>query len=494
MPVLLAGVAFLVTAAASERARADEPSAGGADGGASGTPVESGGGLFEQSQTAAGAADNAGTPAAPTAAIDPRRFTVVGYSRGGMFVGKVPGARQAEMKAAYGELSMAVKTRRETYGDGYAEARLRYGLQAGQQQQNVAELREAYANAYLGPLDLRLGKQIIVWGRADALNPTNNLMPIDIRVHSPIEDDRRLGNVAARASLHLGPVRIEGVWVPLYLSSELPDLPLPQYVYFGEPTNPRSELRNTLVAGRIHLELPAFEMSVSYLRGFAPLPGLRWTSVVVDPEKGSVIVSRTAYDQQVLGFDFSTALGTVLAVRGEAAYRIPTDYKNRIYAARPDLQYVLGVDRSFGPVSVIAQYMGRYVFDWQKDEPPPGPLDTSLLRMPYSKQSQDFAEDDTTAVVKNMNQMLFSQTARVQHLATVRLELLTAHDTLSISALAVYNVTTREWYAAPKIGYHLSDALVAYVGGEIFHGPTGTLFGVIDEILSAGYAELRYTF
>jgi hypothetical protein len=155
---------------------------------------------------------------------------------------------------------------------------------------------------------------------------------------------------------------------------------------------------------------------------------------------------------------------------------------------------VLGVDRSFGPVSVIAQYMGRYVFDWQKDEPPPGPLDTSLLRMPYSKQSQDFAEDDTTAVVKNMNQMLFSQTARVQHLATARLEWLTAHDTLSISALGLYNFTTREWLAAPKIGYHLSDALVAYVGGEIFHGPTGTLFGVIDDLLSAGYAELRYTF
>ena len=111
-----------------------------------------------------------------------------------------------------------------------------------------------------------------------------------------------------------------------------------------------------------------------------------------------------------------------------------------------------------------------------------------------STTAHKFAEDIILAVLKQTNQMLFSQTARVQHLATTRLEWLTAHDTLSISLLGLYNFTTREWLAEPKIGYHLSDALVAYVGGEIFHGPSGTLFGVIDELLSAGYAELRYTF
>ena len=38
-----------------------------------------------------------------------------------------------------------------------------------------------------------------------------------------------------------------------------------------------------------------------------------------------MFVSRTAYDQQVIGFDFSTALGDVLTLRGEAAYRRPYD-------------------------------------------------------------------------------------------------------------------------------------------------------------------------
>jgi hypothetical protein len=36
--------------------------------------------------------------------------------------------------------------------------------------------------------------------------------------------------------------------------------------------------------------------------------------------------------------------------------------------------------------------------------------------------------------------------------------------------------------------------MIAYVGAEIFYGPTGTLFGMIDQSMSAGYAELRSTF
>ena len=38
---------------------------------------------------------------------------------------------------------------------------------------------------------------------------------------------------------------------------------------FGAPTFPSSEIRNGLIAGRAHLELAAFDMSVSYLNGYA---------------------------------------------------------------------------------------------------------------------------------------------------------------------------------------------------------------------------------
>jgi hypothetical protein len=90
--------------------------------------------------------------------------------------------------------------------------------------------------------------------------------------------------------------------------------------------------------------------------------------------------------------------------------------------------------------------------------------------------------------------MLFSQLHEVQHLATVRLEWLTLHDTLSLAALGFVNFSTKEWLLFPKLAYQLSDSLSASLGAEIFAGPDGTLFGLIDEQLSAGYAELRYGF
>ena len=497
----IAAAALAPASATASASPAASPAAATAPPAADHGAVTSGSGLFEQSQTApptapaaqVGAAATAAGPAtaAPAAAAPP--FTWSGYARGDFYAGKEPGSDAANMKAAYGELSLKVTSAKESYGDAFAEVRARYGLQ-GDQQQLFPELREAYVNGYFGPVSLRLGQQIIVWGRADAFNPTNNITPFDLRVRSPIEDDRRVGNVGARAFVNFAPFRLEGVWMPLYVPSELPSVFLPQFVSYGPTNFPQPELENGLEAARLHLELPAFEASVSYLYGFAPLPGLQLSSVTIDPTNPSVQVARAAYNQHVGGMDFSTTVGDLLAIRGEAALRWPVNYGAKSYAARPDVQYVLGVDRSFGPVSIIAQYMGRYVIDWQQQNGPPTPIDPSQLMMASSVPAVEEATYLINLQLAKINQMLFSQLAQVQHLATVRVEWLTAHETLSFSALGMMNFTTQEWLAAPKIGYRISDAITAYAGAEIFGGPVGTLFGLIASELSAGYVELRLTF
>jgi hypothetical protein len=462
-----------------------------ADGGA---PPAEGSGLFEQSQAAA-ASPAAGDLASATAA-KAAPFTLNGYARGDVFVGKVQDVRAAEMKANYGELSLQLRTAKSAFGDGFADARIRYG-QEGNAQGTIVNLREAYVNAYLGPFDLRLGKQIIVWGRADALNPTNNVTPVDFRIRSPLEDDIRLGNVGARAFLRLGLGRLEGVWMPNYLPTELPPVGLPSVVAFGAPRFPSPELRNGLLGGRAHLELAAFDMSVSYLRGYAPLPGLTLSNLVFSATAPAVIVSRTAYEQQVIGADFSTALGDVATIRGEAAYRRPYDYQNKPYAARPDLQYALGADHNFGSFSVIAQYLGRYVFDWVKETGTMRGTDEleGILRDPTNEAGlTDLVTNEVNAELAQINQILFSQTARIQHIATLRFDWLLAHETLSLSSLALYNFTTQEWLVTPRIGWRVTDAMIAYVGAQVFAGPNDTLFGFIDQTLSAGYVELRYTY
>lgn len=489
---LLLGCGLVVFAGG---ARAETPAvssdAGGRDGGTQAEPAssESGSGLFEQSVSASQTPAEVAAPAGGSSSLQ-----ISGYTRGDVFVGKVPGGDQANLKAGYGELALIARAKKDDIGDAFAEVRLRYGMLGEPQQSTTVDVREAYVNTYLGPLDLRLGKQIIVWGRADLLNPTNNLTPVNFRMRSPIEDDRRMGNVGARAVLRLSPVRIEGVWLPSYVANELPPVNLPQYVSYGDPKYPKPELDKGLLAGRVHLELPSVEMSVSYLHGYAPMPGLTRSGVTISETNPSVIIARTAYKQQVVGFDFSTAIGDLLALRGEVAYRRPYDYQSQMHAPKPDLQYAIGGDHNFGSVSLIVQYLGRYTFDWAKEK---GPADTSLTTAMLTKPDQVDSRTAGGAVDANLrktNQMLFSQTEKIQHLATARVEWLTAHDTLSLSALGMYNFSTKEWMAAPKVGYRLSDSMIAYVGGEVLAGPSGTLFGLVDQQLSAGYVELRSTF
>jgi hypothetical protein len=458
-----------------------------------------GGSLFEQAQAEANAGDGEAGSGLP--------FDLNGYVRGDAYIGKVPaGDGRWETKAAYGEFALKVRTKKTTYGDAYAETRFRYGLQS-EQTSAVVDVREAYVNGYFGPLDIRLGQQVIVWGRADAFNPTNNLTPFDLRVRSPNEDDRRLGNVAARAFLNFAPFRIEGVWVPLYKPAEIPTVALPWYVDFNDTDFPPPDLSKGTEGVRVHLEFPSFEMSASYLYGYAPLPGLALSEVVLATQT-PIHVKRQAYDHHVVGMDFSTAIGDFLGLRGEAAFRYPMHFRSRIHAPNPDLQYVLGLDRTFGSVSIIAQYMGRYTFDWKREQSQPADPDSILALTddrwaPWNIENESAATIEETLTQATLtansellvrNQMLFSQLERVQHLASVRIEWLALHDTLSLSALGFLNFSTEEWLLFPKLGYQVTDSLSTSVGAEFYGGPTGTLFGLIDAELSAGYAELRYSF
>jgi len=456
--------------------------------------VDSSASLFEE-EAGDAAAPTASAPAtaAPGAASG---FNLGGYVRGDVFMGKVPDDSKGEIKAAYGELALKLRASGGKYGDAFAEARLRHGLQ-GAEQQLFTDLREAYVNLYLGPLDLRLGHQIVVWGRADGFNPTNNITPFDLRIRSPIEDDRRLANTGARASLNFAPFRIEGVWMPIYRAIEPPAFEIPNFVQFDDPQYPKPELSNGLFAGRVHLLLTSLEMSASFLSGYAPLPGLVVSGATGDPDTApTIFIARRAYRHHVAGFDFSTAIGDLFGLRGEAAYRYPLHYAHRDYAPRPDVQYVLGADRSFGPVNIIAQYVGRYTLDWEKRErADPALIDrASELTAIDPVLLEDEMVPQAQGEIAARNQMLFMQLEQVQHLASLRVEWKTLHDTLSLVVLSLANFTTEEWLAYPKITYSISDRMKTAVGAEIYAGPDGTLFGFIGETLSAGYAELRYSF
>lgn len=414
-------------------------------------------------------------------------YDINGYFRSDLWVGKEPGADTAEVKTLYGEAAFQLRIRDSETADAYTELRLRpgyvstergTGLDEGRFHldyssknfETVLDLREAYINAYIGPMDFRLGHQIIVWGRADGINPTDNLIPHDMRICSPEEDDRRMANFGIRTYYNFYPFRLEGIWLPFFAESHFPDFNLSSNIIMSDEDYPDTDLRYGIEAVRLHYIVPAFEFSASYLIGSSTYPGIAFKS----REASQTILELKAYRHQVIGMDFATTMDEY-GLRGEMAYCRPFDHKSNEYAPSPDLRYIIGIDREFfQELSIIVQYIGCYVFDWSA--------------------SQDKLPGAIRETIIQKNRMISEQIERVQHGATLRAEWKLWQETLKLEALLYTNFTTEEWMVRPKISYDITDTLKITFGGELFLGPGNTLYGTIDETQSAVYAELKKSF
>jgi len=405
-------------------------------------------------------------------------YELNGFVRGALFGGKVIEKNEGELKSGYGELGLKMRARKGIWGDGYAEIRFRRGAEFDEPLSEL-RLREAYVNVYLGDFDIRMGQQIVVWGRADAFNPTNNVTPQNILTRSTDEDDRRMGNFVLRTSYYWHPLNLEILWVPQYVPSVLPipiqSFNLPLGVRFDEAINPDARLKNGSLGAKAEMVLSAFEGSFSYFRGYMPMPGV----TMKDPEvtadnKIFIPIALKTYRMEVFGSDFSTTLGS-FGLRGEAAYRRPIDdYKvdKGMHIPNPDLLYVFGIDKSIKDFSLILQYIGRYVFDFKELQ----------------------AEDQLLKDLELKNRMISSQLYELSHAGFMRPSLTLLHEVMAIEFLCYYNITTEEALLRPIIAYDITDALTAKIGGEWYKGPKNTLFGTIERALSSAFIELMASF
>ncbi len=409
-----------------------------------------------------------------TTASKKTSFELNGFTRGVFFGGKKVDENKFDLKAGFGELGLKCRARIGKYGDGYAELRLRGGHEFDSPIKEF-NLREAYANVYLGNFDIRLGHQIVVWGRADEFNPTSNITPQNMTARSTDLDDRKIGNFLLRSSYDIGPLEFEAIWVPQYVSSVLPMhlFPIPESVELGGVVMPESNIKNSSIALKTGITLSAFDGSVSWFNGYMPMPGIS----LYNETNGSslkLLAIAKPYRMNVFGADFSTSAGP-FGIRGEIAYRRPTeDYtiKENINIPNPDFQYVLGIDRTISDFSIIAQYIGRFVSDFE----------------------DEITGNDMVKKLEKTNRMAASQQDKLSHGVMIRPTLALFHETLNLEFIGVCYISTEEFLLRPSLTYNLSDALTIKAGWEGFMGPDGTLFGTVSDALSAGFLELKVSF
>lgn len=333
----------------------------------------------------------------------------------------------------------------------------------------AGEVREAFVDVRLGHLDVRVGRQILAWGRADGVNPTDNLTGEDLTLLVPDDDDRRLGTTAARASYYLGDVSVTGLWLPEFRGHRFPLPPPPAGLRF---TPDAPEWPGDQWAVRVEQTGRAVDWSVSYFRGRDLSPDLG-VQAVRDGSGPVGTVRLSHHPLRIVGADMAASLGR-FGLRAEGAYVDTEDSTGRDpYTKNPFVFLVVGSDRTLREhLNVNVQYLYRFVVGYR----PPAEGVTDLDSAVATQQS-----------------ILNSQMRRVQHGMSLRAEYKWLRDTLEAECATAGYFAPRGLSLRPKVAYAVSDSWKVLMGAELFRGESSSIFGLLRPN-STAYLEARWSF
>ncbi len=143
------------------------------------------------------------------------------------------------------------------------------------------ELVEAYADVYgflLPKLDLRLGRQRIVWGTAEKVSVIDNVNPLDLS--DPWDLGRRLASDALRLKAYLSLLTLEAVYLPHFRTALLPQdssslLSVPpgaSSVSYAVLTPGDDPWANATLGLRLGTAIGGWDLAASFLYGRQSLP------------------------------------------------------------------------------------------------------------------------------------------------------------------------------------------------------------------------------
>ncbi len=343
------------------------------------------------------------------------------------------------------------------------------------------DVRQVYVEFYsflLENLDVKIGKQILNWGTADELNVTNNVNPYDLE--DPFAFDNKLPVPLLVAEYYFPhEISLTGVIEPIFVPTVLPadkwlnafitSVPIPSWLHIDQininVNRPSQSLSGDMSYG-IRLAKKAllgYDISLSYYNGRYTLPEL--TSANITASANSIIANANLGFPRlsIIGGDFAGSIGDH-GVWGEVALNIPqqpvrfnayvlnTPYAPESYdiATSPFVKYVLGTDYTFND----GTYMNVQFLHGQFYE-----IGSQLQNYLTVMSNKSFLYDKLKAQVAIMLEM------------------------------APHNLTAYMFY--PELDWMPYDNITMAVGGFIFAGDSGTVFGNIinnsEVFLKASY-------
>lgn len=326
------------------------------------------------------------------------------------------------------------------------------------------ELREAYLAYAKGNLDLRLGRQIVVWGVADALRLTDCVSPFDYTEFLAQDyDDIRMPVNALRAKYTWRAVTFEAIGIPVAdffilptdqrnpWALSLPSATLP-YTIDMESGKPEKRLRNMEYGGRITVSLSGIDFSLSALRTWNKMPALS----LAFSEDGKQLQVKGEYRRMtMLGADCSLPVGQFVLRTEAACYfdEVQSRGVGKDVVCRNTYNILAGVDWYPGnDWNFSAQYCHKYTA---------GNL-------------------DGLSVYRNAG------------LATARISKELLRNMLKLSTFAYIDVANGGVFNRFSASYALNDQIELTAGYDFFHADKGK-FQMYDRN-SEIWAKMKYSF
>lgn len=346
---------------------------------------------------------------------------------------------------------------------------------------------ELYLNLTLGPLELRVGKQFVFWGRTAWVNPTDVISAWDYaHIASEIED-YRVAPAALRLSWYaIDELLVDLVWVPLFQPHRIPmvvpermgELP----VLRQSARTPDLALTSTELGLRVSHAISslALDWALAGYVGYDKNPSIsvapRLEPIVMGPPGTPPVMIPTAliwqerYQRLVMvGGDLQKALGPFV-LKAEVALKAHPDLDATGLPEDPTgAQGVIGVDYVFSEnLDLGLQYVATGLLGYDVDE-------------------------ERTRLERQMGRAPVFVDEALTHQVTARVNFKLLPE-LGGQVLALYDVTYVDFMVLGFVWWDIADALKLYLGALAFGGADGNTPMARQADFSQVFAELKLSF
>jgi hypothetical protein len=262
--------------------------------------------------------------------------------------------------------------------------------------ESEVELREAYLSGRLArSWDIKLGRQIVVWGTSDNIRVVDVINPLDLREPGITDmEDLRLPVTMTKLDYYWGAFDLSGIAMHEVRFDKTPPYGSDFYPFSTPPpeeNDPDSTLRNTQFALALTGIFSGWDAGVYWADGYRAD-----TYMEISPLGTESAVQRTHARVKMAGAATNVALGNWL-IKGEAAWVDGLKFTNAPHQTFSRLDLMAGLEFSgFNETVITLEMVNRHLFDYNNElKKDPDGCNADLFQW-VGRLDKDFINDTLT--------------------------------------------------------------------------------------------------